>query len=245
MPDPAPLTWISASVPKPGHKAAENEDATAAHPGRMRFAVADGATEGWQSGGWAKHLATAYARRPPTPADFPDWLAAARGAWVPPAGGGAAWYAEVKQEQGSFSTLLGVEFRESATRKGLAWKAVAVGDSCLLVLRNDRVEVAFPLSRPDEFGTRPALVPSPAGARCPDPDWLAGRADPGDLVVLATDAVARYLLAREPPVGRDPVVAAVRAAVASGTSDPVVESLLGLSDVLNDDASVVAVVVPA
>lgn len=244
MPAP-PLPWVSASVPKAGNTAAENEDAAAASPGRLRFAVADGATEGWQSGGWATHLATAYARRPPTPADFPDWLAAARAAWTPPAAGGASWYAEVKQEQGSFATLLGVEFRPAAKPPGYVWKAVAVGDSCLLVLRGDRFETAFPVSSAAAFDTRPPLVPSSPAVPCPGPEWLAGRVEPGDLVLLATDAVARYLLGLAAPFAGNPVIDAARAEVGSARPARLLESLRALGDDLHDDSSLLAVLVPA
>ncbi|MDB5308310.1 MAG: hypothetical protein JWO38_2512 [Gemmataceae bacterium] len=245
MPTPPPLPWISASVPKIGHAPAENEDATAAFPAKMRFAAADGATEGWQSGGWARHVATAYVRRPPAPADFPDWLAAVRRDWKPPAARGAtAWYAEAKSEQGSFTTLVGVEIRRLETTPGFAWKAVAVGDSCLLVARGGRFEVAFPLSAAADFGSRPALVPSSPEVRCPEPEWLAGRAEPGDLLLLATDAVARHLLGLNTPAALAAVLSAARDDVASGRPDQLIKLLLSLNNVLNDDASVVAVRVP-
>ena len=48
--------WISATVPKSGNRPEENEDATAAAPDALRFAVSDGATEGWESGPWATRL---------------------------------------------------------------------------------------------------------------------------------------------------------------------------------------------
>jgi serine/threonine protein phosphatase PrpC len=233
--------WIAASVAKPGSRTAENEDATAADPKRVRFAVADGATEGWQSGGWAAHLASAYIRRPPSPADFDDWLAVARREWTPPATRGAVWYTEVKTEQGSFATLLGLEFRQAQSPPGLAWKAVAVGDSCLLILRKGRFEVTFPISSVTEFGNTPPLVPSSPERKCPAPEWLAGRAEPGDLFLLVTDAVARSILASDTKPGEDPITRAVQSAVTSGKPQPVTKVLHELQGTLNDDATVVAV----
>jgi hypothetical protein len=243
MPDLPVLSWVSTSRPKPGNAGGENEDATALDAGALRFAVADGATEAWQSGGWASHLAAEFVRRPPTPGDFPAWLTAARGGWTPPAAG-TAWYVEVKQEQGSFATLLGLEFRQPKNTPGLTWKAVAIGDSCLLVLRGGRFEVAFPLATVSEFGSRPALVPSSTEVRCPKPEWLAGRAEPGDLFILATDAVARYLLSLPSPADQNPLLLAIHAGAATKAPEVVLESLLGLNDALNDDASIIAVLVP-
>jgi hypothetical protein len=236
------LTSISASVPKPGHEASENEDAIAGDPERMRFAIADGATEGWQSGAWARQLASFYRQRPPTPADFKDWLAAARSDWKPPGSPlFAAWYTEAKEEQGSFATLVGLEFRKSTGQSGLAWKSVAIGDSCLLLLRRDRFEVTFPLSAVGEFGNRPALVPSSRDRRCPEPAWLAGWVEPGDLYLLATDAVARLLLTGGPSPGPPALVPAVREAVETSRSDLLEAALKGLGESLNDDASLIAV----
>src|SRR5262249_13550165 len=161
-----------------------NEDAVATSPDGLRFAVSDGASEGWESGLWAGRLATAFVRRPPTPADFPGWLAEARRDWAPAtaeAAGPAPWYATRKHEQGPVAALLGLELRRPRRATGWAWRAVAVGDSCLVHVRGGEVESAFPLATPGAFGNRPPLVPSSADGRCPRPEWLAGRARPGDL----------------------------------------------------------------
>jgi hypothetical protein len=232
------LVWASATRPKPGHKPDENEDAVAAAPKALRFAVSDGATEGWQSGGWARRLAGAFVRRPPTPADFDRWLASVRKGWKPPPAA-ESWYAEIKQEQGSFATLLGVEFKPAKGR-GLVWKAVAVGDSCLVAIREGKVELAFPVADVAEFGSRPELVPSSAAVKCPEPQWLTGRAGPGDLFLLATDAVAAALLRDADPPPRAGLLPPYR-------PDPVrlLRWLEALHPPANDDLSVIAVSLPA
>src|SRR5262245_46646288 len=104
--------WLFATLPKAGHRPEENEDAIAAAPEKYRFAIADGATEGWESAAWSAHLARAFVRRSPTPADFPEWLGETRRAWRPRTSAGpVAWYAAEKSEQGSFATLVGLEVR--------------------------------------------------------------------------------------------------------------------------------------
>jgi hypothetical protein len=241
-PEQSPLEWVTATLPKAGLRPEENEDAVAADAAKMRFAVADGASEGWQSRAWASRLAGGFLHHPPTPADFARWLAAAR-KWSPPAAAGT-WYAEAKSEQGSFATLLGLELRRPADGAGLAWRAIAVGDSCLLVVRDGRVETAFPVSSADGFGNRTPLIPSSSAAACPWPQWMAGRAAPGDLMLLATDAVARHLLGLGDARAWEPVLAAVTQSLASASSDLVLQLLLGLQPTLNDDASVVAIRIP-
>jgi hypothetical protein len=238
MPPPA-IRWASATRPKPGNRAAENEDASAGDG--TRFAVCDGATEGWQSGEWASHLTQLFVRRPPTPADFADWLAAVRNHWKPPAPQEAVpWYAEAKRAEGSFATLLGVEFRASKKTPGeWAWKAAAVGDSCLLRFRGGRLLESFPLSSAAAFTNRPPLVPSSPERTCPEPEWLAGCAEPGDVFVLATDAVAASLLA-----GTDPAWVTWRAAPGVPDGKQLLDLLDALSPAPNDDATLVVIALP-
>ena len=233
--------WISATVPKRGNRPDENEDATAASADALRFAIADGATEGWESGPWAARLVAAFVERPPGPADFPDWLAAARD-WAPPTPGGAQpWYVAEKQEQGSFATLVGLELRRSRRADEWAWRAVAVGDSCLFHVRSGELALAFPLESAEAFGNRPALVPSSTALQRPEPEWCAGRAQPGDVFLLVTDAGAARLF---DPEARGAAVVAVAAALAAG--DPAALAGWGrlVQDTTNDDVSVIAIRLP-
>jgi hypothetical protein len=236
---PAP-EWITATVPKRGNRAEENEDAMAASPNALRFAVADGATEGWESGAWAVRLVASYVERPPSPTRFTGWLAAARNWALPPADGPEPWYAAEKREEGSFATLAGLALR-SSRRGGWAWRSVAVGDSCLLHIRGEELVLAVPLSATKEFGNRPALVPSSSTRPCPEPGWFAGRAEPGDLFLLATDAAAARLL--DPPA-LTLALGAVRAARTAHEPAALAEWCRAVQDTNNDDVSVVAIFLP-
>jgi hypothetical protein len=233
--------WISATVPKRGNRPEENEDASAAAPDGLRFAVADGATEGWESGPWAAHLVAAYIARPPEPADFADWLTAVQKWAPPPREGPQAWYVAEKEEQGSFATLAGLELRHSRRSAEWAWRAGAVGDSCLFHVRGTELALAFPLESAGAFGNRPALVPSSTTLKCPDPEWCAGRGRPGDLLLLATDAGAARLF---DPDTRASALAAVRAALADRDPAPLSDWCRTVQDTTNDDVSVVAIRLP-
>ncbi len=234
--------WISATAPKLGNRAEENEDAVVAAQGALRFAVCDGATEGWESRPWAARLASAFIANPPEPVDFGAWLAAVRREWVAPvASGPVPWYAAMKQEQGSFATLVGIDFRRSRRTTGWAWRAVAVGDSCLFHVRGAVIRAAFPVDKPAGFGNAPALVPSAADARCPEPEWLAGRAEPGDLFLLATDAVAARVL---DPNGLTPALDAVRGALEMRNPTPLLDWFRTVQATTNDDVSLLAIRLP-
>lgn len=229
------LETAAASVPKAGHRPDENEDAHAAAGGR--FAVADGASEGWSSGPWARALAAAFVAAPPTPDSYPAWLAAVRANYTAPSTG-SSWYAEVKQEQGAFATLLGLTI-EPAKAGGLKWRAAAVGDSCVFQVRSGNLLARFPVETLDEFSNRPRLIGTAAGSGVPEPDWYAGRAEPGDVFYLLTDAAAEWFL-RAAANGDAPW------AVLDGGAEPAafaawVDSRRAAKAIRNDDCTVIRV----
>src|SRR3954470_21129595 len=99
------LHWRSFLVPKDGHAADECEDAVAGDPAAGRFAIADGASESYAAGEWARALVEAFVR---DGAD-PDWLVGPRIAWHEQVAGRAvAWYAEDKFASGGHATFLGL-----------------------------------------------------------------------------------------------------------------------------------------
>jgi hypothetical protein len=165
-----------------------------ARPSAGRFALADGATEAYDSGRWARLLARAWTATPVTSGeDVGDALyrlgQALHRSWLRRP---LAWYAEEKAQQGSFATLLGFQLCGSS-----GWYAVAVGDSCLFQERAGELCTAFPIDDPDDFGHRPALVPSlPRRHR----GWtrgikvVTGTAAPGDVFWLMSDAIARWYI---------------------------------------------------
>ena len=189
------LTWQSATTPKAGHQPGENEDALAADEVHGRFALADGASEGWQSGPWAIHLVAEFVASPPEPTTFAEWVRLVRQGFTNSATKPSvvSWYAETKQAQGAFSTLLGLSFRTLQKESGLGWKGFAIGDSCVFQFRRSEMIYAFPVDEPQGFTSTPDLIGS-AGSSIPEPQWIAGRAEPGDEFLLATDAVSEWLV---------------------------------------------------
>jgi serine/threonine protein phosphatase PrpC len=223
MSDPdASITACTFSVPKAGHADAENEDAAAVRidGGTAHAAVADGATEAAFARRWAQILASqAAAASVATPdalrARLPDWQTrwqehvAARANALP-------WYAAAKAEDGAFATLLALALQPDGT-----WHAVAVGDCVLLHLREATLQQAWPIGDPGAFGDRPALVPSRPARALPPPEATRGTWQSGDALLLATDAVAAWLLRTGPARAldwtADAFATAVEAARADGT----------------------------
>lgn len=228
-------------APKAGNSAQEYEDAYAVEPSALRYAVADGASETSFAKQWAELLVEKFIHEPPAPAGLREWVEPMQATWAgankPKA---TAWYAEEKARDGAFSSLLGVALFPDR------WRALAIGDSCLFVVRAGKMTSAFPLSRAEEFSNRPVLLSSVARAnqRVWDEVRLSeGELKPSDQLLLMTDALAQWFLV-EAEMGRRPWSALAKA----GTQ----EAFTALVDVLrsggamrNDDTTLVRIEVAA
>jgi hypothetical protein len=204
MPTGEPMTrCVALHRVKAGNAPAEYEDAFAAT--RTRFAVADGASEASFAAAWARLLAEGFVEGERPWHDL-DWLAPVRRHWSAEVDGlPVPWYAEAKREMGAFATLLGVAFRRPDADGRGAWRAAAVGDSCLFHVRRGRLRRAFPLTRSDEFDNAPRLLCSRASAGGIEaPVRAGGHWRAGDRFLLATDALAQWFL-HEVERGGDPV----------------------------------------
>jgi hypothetical protein len=182
-----------------------------------RFAVADGATEGFGSARWAHQLVTGFvdperaeraerSERPGEPPtlghdDLHRYLRVAQDRWHrDPRLAGASDLERLKLARvGSFATLVGCEL-SGLTGPEPRWDAVALGDSVLFHVRGDQLVTQFPLIDADGFGVNPDGVST-------KPEHLAGavsrltrrsgRLSAGDRLYLATDAFAQWMVATD------------------------------------------------
>jgi hypothetical protein len=228
-------------APKSGHAANEYEDAYAVQPEAHRFAVADGASETSFARQWAELLVEGFVHEPPAAAALHDWVSPLQATWREAHEGKAtSWFAEAKARDGAFSSLLGLTF------DGDRWRALAVGDTCLFVVRAGKLARAFPFERSEQFSNRPVLISSVArsnGKLWSEVALEEGELQPGDRLLLMTDALAQWFLV-EAELGRRPW-----AALAQVTTP---EQFVGFVDCLragralrNDDVTFVQVEVAA
>jgi hypothetical protein len=186
-----------------GNSREEYEDAWAHRPTRtpigIRVAVADGATESSYAKLWAVLLAESYVRSELTGPEFFARLKPARRLWRRRlAGRPLPWFASEKAEQGAFAAFLGVEIDAHRNR----WAALAVGDCCLMQVDNVgegmRVVETFPLQKSSQFTMSPYLIGSRSeGESLQDRIQTSnGSLRDGDMLLLATDAIAAWLLKR-------------------------------------------------
>ncbi|HWC75131.1 MAG TPA: hypothetical protein VG454_14445 [Gemmatimonadales bacterium] len=165
------------------------------------MAVADGATESSFAKLWAVLLAESYVRSDVAGEEFFAQLTPARRLWRRRLTGRPRplpWFASEKAEQGAFAAFLGVQIDSRNNR----WTALAVGDCCLMqvddVGKRMRVLKAFPLQESSQFTMSPYLIGSNANGGQPDEriESSKGTLRDGDMLLLATDALAAWLLKR-------------------------------------------------
>lgn len=186
-------------IPKDGNTQSECEDAIGMSVPKLRFCVADGATEGFDSRRWARLLVkhwTASTRPLVTSQEFD--------AWVPAIGERfetrwhlrqLSWYAEEKAQAGAFAAFVGLAFHE--IQQDLFWNVIALGDACLFVRREDRLVHSCPIDDPTEFGNSPILLASKPSAQISTLGKLFTKSDKaqiGDRFILLTDAIAAWYL---------------------------------------------------
>jgi hypothetical protein len=196
-----PLRWSVLQLAKHGNADAEYEDAWAVDAAAGRFPVADGASETSFAARWAQLLTEGFIAAA-RPAALSDWLADQRRLWLDEVNGlELPWYAEIKREQGAFATFLGLGVRAPTAKRRGGWRAAAVGDSCLMQVRDGRCIHSFPVQKSAEFGNQPRLISS-RGADA-KPDLGRGTLEAGDRLLLMTDALAQWFLQTH-EVGGDP-----------------------------------------
>ena len=198
---------FSIRVAKHGNSIAECEDAVTVDPRRAVLAVADGASSSFGANVWADTLTKRFVTQPPKPlsvASFSTWLGEARASSPPPSGTpeGAdsgnpnGWWSEQGAREGAYSTIVGAAIMTDGDARVAT--IMCLGDSCAFVLTGPHgarvLRRSLPYEDASQFGSHPALLGSMVDRVHDEPSWTTIPAEPGDVVVLASDAVAEWLL---------------------------------------------------
>lgn len=167
------------TLPKDENAPEANEDAVVSELSRL--ALADGASSDAFSGLWAQQLCTQFVQtgsfHPESAAQ--EWRSAIGAKPLP-------WFLADKLRQATHASFLGLEWNEQLT-------AQAIGDSCVFVIRDCALALAFPYTRAEDFAGHPALIPTQGAVPALQRTTFA--LEPGDTVLAATDALAAWFLA--------------------------------------------------
>ncbi len=195
------------AVHKAGNQPEHYEDAYAFDTVTGRAAVADGASDSFEARDWASTLTQSFVKTPPEPTReaFMEWLHLPSRAWnIVLPWDDLPWYAEQKaRDVGGLATLIGFylmpeEKKNAKKNNDTLWRALAVGDACLLHIRDNKLLVRFPIETTDGFDTTPTLLCTRLEQNefIIDDDELhtcEGTCRPGDIFLLASDAIAERL----------------------------------------------------
>jgi hypothetical protein len=170
-----------------------NEDANAI--GDTCIAVADGASESFDSKTWAQLIAHSYIQDPHINA---TWAVQRTADYQEKTDLSAlSWAQQAAYERGSFTTLLGIRLLEG----GHDVQLTAIGDSLALHIRDSLLIASFPFTTPAEFDAPPHLLSTLTSANgfLEEPDWsskacTAWAVQPSDQILIVTDAVGHWLL---------------------------------------------------
>jgi hypothetical protein len=160
----------------------------------LAIALSDGATESSFSREWAKELVTTFVDRNHaygyiSDGEIQNWLIKSQTTWQGwLANQNLTWFAKRKAGEGAFATFLSLEIFPD-----LGWKTLAMGDSCLFVVRNHTLQKSFPLQHSNEFNNRPRLIGTSIKPTNITISQTNGNAQLGDRFYLATDAIACWI----------------------------------------------------
>lgn len=196
------LTARSFIAPKKGETTTDCQDAKEQNEPIGRYAVADGATLSFFPRQWAELLVKrfCYPEGPSLSLEEENWEA-----WIEPIQQEwLEWVSEIVQEtktyilvdrlsklESALSTFIGLEFNIDEGK----WKALILGDSCLFHQSGSECE-SYLLKKLTDFQYRPKSFASfrkdnPIGG---PPEVKTDKALPGDIFILATDALAKWIV---------------------------------------------------
>jgi hypothetical protein len=173
------------------------------HVAGARYIVLDGATGSYDPVRWVDQLATSFIPPPNAPAGpvfqqrkMGDWFEQMQKLWVKNTPPLDPIEDKKNTEVGSFATLLGLEVLGLDGPEPY-WRAVALGDTVLFHVRDDKLQSNFPPMGPRDFTTNPDGVRTKQSYLQQMEDRLllsSGVLDVGDLIFIATDAMAEWIL---------------------------------------------------
>jgi len=201
-------------VQKLGNKPDECEDSFYYDLERGKFAIADGASECCFSRLWSTLLTEYFVRSDLSLFSIENFskdelgkallsfLPSAQDAWINKIDWPSLkWNVLEKARRGAFASFLGLEIGKKESY--YMWRAIAIGDCCLLHFKSQKLMDSFPLHSSLEFGSTPSMLSSiPSPNTHPEVSGKEGKVEKGEIMVLATDAIVEWIL-RENENGGD------------------------------------------
>ncbi|MCL6014621.1 MAG: hypothetical protein M1323_03225 [Candidatus Thermoplasmatota archaeon] len=187
---------------KSGNNPEETEDSLSINLEKLKFAIADGASDSIFSGQWAFALTNEFVNNngdEKIKNDIGQFIQDSRKMWYESINWkGLKWNVKNKAVRGAYSTFLGIS-TEFGSMESLI--VHAIGDSCIFIFDEGKMK-SFPLNSPDQFGIHPSLVWSGYGFPLnnkPFEQKLNIKQEKfkiikGNEIILATDAMSKFIM---------------------------------------------------
>lgn len=206
---------FQASKQKSGEEPEDNQDAHDSFPRSTshldhcvnRVAISDGATQTFYPAPWAKLLSRHFCHNEHdleklfAQKNWSDWLAPIQEKWqeeviqrVNEASSGAKWGLRnrLRTKECAGATFIGLQF--NLTDDQPQCQVMIIGDSCLFHLRERKLLRSYLLEESSQFDSYPDLFTSRVISPAYVPQFLSITVEAGDLFILATDALAEWIL---------------------------------------------------
>ena len=187
------------------HKKAESlddcQDAVKVNEDSCRYAVADGATRSFFPKWWAELLVKHFCEMLtlfPSEENWKEWLNPIQAEWY-------KWVEERVKARNQFyltnsfntrepavSTFIGLEIDKPKNK----WRAIVIGDSCLFH-KSKTGSRSYLIEKSEDFTDRPEAVSSLPEKDHYEPTFVGGEIQSGDIFILATDALAKWIVQHE------------------------------------------------
>ncbi len=187
------------------HKKAESlndcQDAVKVNEDSCRYAIADGATRSFFPKWWAELLVEHFCELPtlfPNEENWKEWLDPIQ----------AEWYKRVEERvkarnqfyltnsfnvrEPAVSTFIGLEIDKLKNK----WRAIVIGDSCLFHKSKTGFR-SYLIEKSEDFTDRPEAVSSFPEKNYYEPTFVGGEIQSRDIFILATDALAKWIVQHE------------------------------------------------
>ena len=176
-------------------------------PACARFAVADGATETYDSGRWADQLIASFiSLEQANGAGYPDlergamsaWFKAMQDQWQADTPATSDYIEQLKIRQGTLATFVGGQLT-GLDGGNPAWHAAALGDAVLFHVHDGRLISHLPALGSGDFDSTPegiSTLPGRLNRMSGQLQFQRGSLAPGDMIFVASDAFAKWMITR-------------------------------------------------
>lgn len=194
------------TMPKIGEPEADIQDACKWNADKSLVAIADGASTSVFPSKWATLLVEHFCQQNEDSItsishQWEEWLRPIQEKWRRYCfeirqNPNAPWYTKARRnEDYGSATFIGLKFRSPNQAGEKIWEAIAVGDSCVFQIKaRSKQFIAFPIDKPDHFKTVTECFHSLPEYNSYAPKSHQGFYEEGDICLLATDALAEWVL---------------------------------------------------